>query len=343
MKCVQRAARAAGASGSGAQASGSEAQDESSFNGRSIQRAAVNKCMPGLRIYTRRKTIGRIAAILTGRVTQATVNSSSDILLHGKAAGVAEQHSSFGPPVFCLSCCDEFEAVTSTLSYSNTITMVTKVPRGSGTLNINRLCTIPPHVEAINSSKGKSFNGRYNTEKVTSFRADKLYRFIKPNLYGTRRLLFLFISTKPVHWRSCGKAAETPQSLKTVKSTLAVHYPAAAAAAGVTLQPRKQPPYGQKITEQLALKLDKHSVKRSRERRCCCHQDLSSSFRDHLLSSSDNDLFHVVVYLAPGDHHCFHSPTDWSFDATFQKTSPTSHQRWLEDVRRERLSNKKVS
>ncbi|XP_041666162.1 phosphatidylserine decarboxylase proenzyme, mitochondrial isoform X1 [Cheilinus undulatus] len=37
----------------------------------------------------------------------------------------------------------------------------------------------------------------------------------------------------------------------------------------------------------------------------------SSSFRDLLLSSPDNDLFHVVVYLAPGDYHCFHSPTDW--------------------------------
>ncbi|XP_054613648.1 phosphatidylserine decarboxylase proenzyme, mitochondrial isoform X2 [Dunckerocampus dactyliophorus] len=37
----------------------------------------------------------------------------------------------------------------------------------------------------------------------------------------------------------------------------------------------------------------------------------SSSFRDRLLTSPDNELFHVVVYLAPGDYHCFHSPTDW--------------------------------
>lgn len=39
-----------------------------------------------------------------------------------------------------------------------------------------------------------------------------------------------------------------------------------------------------------------------------------SSFRDLLLSSPDNDLFHIVVYLAPGDYHCFHSPTDWKVE-----------------------------
>ncbi|XP_069557020.1 phosphatidylserine decarboxylase proenzyme, mitochondrial isoform X1 [Brachyistius frenatus] len=39
-----------------------------------------------------------------------------------------------------------------------------------------------------------------------------------------------------------------------------------------------------------------------------------SSFRDLLLSSPDSDLFHVVIYLAPGDYHCFHSPTDWKVE-----------------------------
>ncbi|XP_029920872.1 phosphatidylserine decarboxylase proenzyme, mitochondrial isoform X2 [Myripristis murdjan] len=40
----------------------------------------------------------------------------------------------------------------------------------------------------------------------------------------------------------------------------------------------------------------------------------SSSFCDRLLSSNQNDLFHCVVYLAPGDYHCFHSPTDWKVE-----------------------------
>ncbi|KAM6902799.1 phosphatidylserine decarboxylase proenzyme, mitochondrial isoform 1-T1 [Xenentodon cancila] len=40
----------------------------------------------------------------------------------------------------------------------------------------------------------------------------------------------------------------------------------------------------------------------------------SSSYQNHLLSSADSELYHVVVYLAPGDYHCFHSPTDWTVE-----------------------------
>lgn len=46
---------------------------------------------------------------------------------------------------------------------------------------------------------------------------------------------------------------------------------------------------------------------------CVC-PDSPSSFRDLLLSNPDNELFHIVVYLAPGDYHCFHSPTDWKVE-----------------------------
>ena len=34
-------------------------------------------------------------------------------------------------------------------------------------------------------------------------------------------------------------------------------------------------------------------------------------YAEELKSSSDNELYHCVIYLAPGDYHGFHSPTEW--------------------------------
>ncbi|XP_026153848.1 phosphatidylserine decarboxylase proenzyme, mitochondrial isoform X1 [Mastacembelus armatus] len=63
----------------------------------------------------------------------------------------------------------------------------------------------------------------------------------------------------------------------------------------------------------------------------------SLSFRDLLLSCPDNDLFHVVVYLAPGDYHCFHSPTEWKvelrrhFPGTLMSVNP-GVARWVKEL-----------
>ncbi|KAM9306207.1 phosphatidylserine decarboxylase proenzyme, mitochondrial isoform 2-T2 [Pholidichthys leucotaenia] len=63
----------------------------------------------------------------------------------------------------------------------------------------------------------------------------------------------------------------------------------------------------------------------------------SVSFRDCLLSSPDNDLYHVVVYLAPGDYHCFHSPTDWRvsrrrhFPGSLMSVNP-GVARWIKEL-----------
>lgn len=41
------------------------------------------------------------------------------------------------------------------------------------------------------------------------------------------------------------------------------------------------------------------------------NEDDPGTFQDALVTKEGNELFHCVIYLAPGDYHCFHSPTDW--------------------------------
>ncbi|XP_056434919.1 LOW QUALITY PROTEIN: phosphatidylserine decarboxylase proenzyme, mitochondrial-like [Gadus chalcogrammus] len=39
-----------------------------------------------------------------------------------------------------------------------------------------------------------------------------------------------------------------------------------------------------------------------------------AAFEEQLLCSPGNQLYHCVVYLAPGDYHRFHSPADWTIE-----------------------------
>uniref|UniRef100_A0A1A8SJ76 Phosphatidylserine decarboxylase proenzyme, mitochondrial n=3 Tax=Nothobranchius TaxID=28779 RepID=A0A1A8SJ76_9TELE len=69
----------------------------------------------------------------------------------------------------------------------------------------------------------------------------------------------------------------------------------------------------------------------------CSDVSSTSSFQDHLMSSPASDLFHVVVYLAPGDYHCFHSPTDWKvglrrhFPGSLMSVNP-GVARWVKEL-----------
>ncbi|XP_028680328.1 phosphatidylserine decarboxylase proenzyme, mitochondrial isoform X1 [Erpetoichthys calabaricus] len=66
-------------------------------------------------------------------------------------------------------------------------------------------------------------------------------------------------------------------------------------------------------------------------------EDDSGSFQDLLVTKDGNQLFHCIIYLAPGDYHCFHSPTDWRvahrrhFPGSLMSVNP-GVARWIKEL-----------
>ncbi|XP_027719774.1 phosphatidylserine decarboxylase proenzyme, mitochondrial isoform X2 [Vombatus ursinus] len=62
-----------------------------------------------------------------------------------------------------------------------------------------------------------------------------------------------------------------------------------------------------------------------------------SSFQSQLVTKEGNELYHCVIYLAPGDYHCFHSPTDWRvahrrhFPGSLMSVNP-GVARWIKEL-----------
>ncbi|KAG9487373.1 hypothetical protein GDO78_007303 [Eleutherodactylus coqui] len=62
-----------------------------------------------------------------------------------------------------------------------------------------------------------------------------------------------------------------------------------------------------------------------------------TSFQDQLVTKEGNELYHCVIYLAPGDYHCFHSPTDWKvfhrrhFPGSLMSVNP-GVARWIKEL-----------
>ncbi|XP_065423958.1 phosphatidylserine decarboxylase proenzyme, mitochondrial isoform X2 [Chrysemys picta bellii] len=62
-----------------------------------------------------------------------------------------------------------------------------------------------------------------------------------------------------------------------------------------------------------------------------------SSLQNQLVTKEGNELYHCVIYLAPGDYHCFHSPTDWRvshrrhFPGSLMSVNP-GVARWIKEL-----------
>ncbi|XP_028565926.2 phosphatidylserine decarboxylase proenzyme, mitochondrial isoform X2 [Podarcis muralis] len=68
-----------------------------------------------------------------------------------------------------------------------------------------------------------------------------------------------------------------------------------------------------------------------------CKSKPASSFQKQLVTKDCNELYHCVIYLAPGDYHCFHSPTDWKvshrrhFPGSLMSVNP-GVARWIKEL-----------
>ncbi|XP_026999965.1 phosphatidylserine decarboxylase proenzyme, mitochondrial isoform X1 [Tachysurus fulvidraco] len=66
-------------------------------------------------------------------------------------------------------------------------------------------------------------------------------------------------------------------------------------------------------------------------------EDDDSNFQNLLVTKEGNELYHCVVYLAPGDYHCFHSPADWRvvnrrhFPGSLMSVNP-GIARWIKEL-----------
>ncbi|XP_058238899.1 phosphatidylserine decarboxylase proenzyme, mitochondrial isoform X2 [Hemibagrus wyckioides] len=67
------------------------------------------------------------------------------------------------------------------------------------------------------------------------------------------------------------------------------------------------------------------------------NEDDHGNFQNLLVTKEGNELYHCVVYLAPGDYHCFHSPTDWRvvnrrhFPGSLMSVNP-GIARWIKEL-----------
>ncbi|XP_053135530.1 phosphatidylserine decarboxylase proenzyme, mitochondrial isoform X3 [Hemicordylus capensis] len=88
------------------------------------------------------------------------------------------------------------------------------------------------------------------------------------------------------------------------------------------------------ITYSLESFLGPHAIKENAKSKSA---SCGNSFQKQLVTQDSNELYHCVIYLAPGDYHCFHSPTDWTvshrrhFPGSLMSVNP-GVARWIKEL-----------